>query len=612
MNYAAISKLAASCFRIPEREDYTALINFEANPVQRRYLGLCQELQKRRRRVRTIVLKPRRVGITTVNIGIGVACIFAVENMEGLTMANLDNVSKDHMSKALLMANGLPVSGVPPWKRGKEVHRVIIPHRNGESYLEGFTARTSDRGRGLGYSFMLLDEAAYYPIMSPFTGVLPTLSKSVEHSYCCLVSTGNGKIGRGANFYNYWQEAGGLDETSENEFVRFFAPWTEDPTAVADERLAADAPRDDEERTLMKIGITRAQLAWRRKQIATDYKGIVEDFNIENPYTPEDAFTATGYPAFAPDELRFMLETVKPPLHVGEFVKESNGRLAFQPRETGRWKIWETPQPGDEYYVGVDAARGFDVDRPDAPPGDFTAIVVWNGSTGWQAARFADRTHPRLTANEVDKVGRYYCTPEISTDHFALLNIELTGNLGREVLRELREVYYYPRHRFARWYGRDDRVHNRPSQGIGWDTTAATRDMMFAAFRNGLHDRRLFVFDEMLMEQCNGATMEESGWDVKRGHDDVMVAGMVTWMTIQQQPPRRIHDAEKRPYETIGKNNPAPDRLPFLESELAQALERDWNRGQERMRGQAMPKHRRNMNGILKQPGVLGGQFNHG
>lgn len=610
MNYNAIAKLANSCFRTPERDNLINLVPLKYNPIQRRYVALCQELQRRKRRVRIIVLKPRRVGITTINISFAVGFAFALPNMPGLTMAQLDGTAKDHMTKAALMANGLPIRGVTPYQPGKELKRLVIPHGEGDSYIEGFTSRVPERGRGLGYAFVLLDECARYPIISPFTGVLPTLSENVEHSYCCLVSTAFGKVGRGKAFYDYWKHAGDVDESSDNEFVRFFAPWTDDPTAVKDPALAADAPRDDEERTLLKLGVTKAQLAWRRIEIHTKYKGIAEDFGVENPYNPNDAFIATGYPAFAQDELQFLTSTVKPPVYSGEFTKDARGRITFETKAEGRWKIWENPQPGDEYYIGVDAARGMDVDRPEAPPGDFSAIVIFNGSTGHQAARFADRTHPRITANEVDKAGRFYQTPEIASDHFALLNVELTGNLGRELQRELRDVYFYPRHRFARWMGRNDRVTTRPGLGIGWDTTTATRDMMFSAFRNGLHDEICFIHDEQTMEQCHEATMEDSGWEVTRGHDDNLVASMLSWITVRQNPPRRIHDAGKRPYETYGRADPTPDRLPYLDIELMDVLERDWNR-------RASVSERKDLNtkwpkrtaGILKNPGSLGGGF---
>jgi hypothetical protein len=609
VNYNAIAKLAASCYKIPEREDAIALVKLRYNPIQKRFTALCNELQRRKRRVRVIVLKPRRVGITILNVSYGVSFAFALANMAGVTMANKLRTGQSHMTSAILMANGLPYrSGViPPYQPGKVLSRLVFPHATGESYLETFTARTPDSARGLGYAFMLLDEAAFYPMMAPFTAALPALSESVEHSYCCIVSTANGKIGKGKHFYEYWKQAGNIDEPSDNEFVRFFAPWTEDPTAKADIKIAADAPRDDEEKRLIKFGVAREQIAWRRVQIATKYKGLVEDFQIENPYTPEEAFIATGYPAFAQDELAFLTSTVKPPVYNGEFTKDARGRITFETKKDGRWKIWENPQPGDEYYIGVDAARGMDVDRPEAPPGDFSAIIIFNGSTGHQAARFADRTHPRITANEVDKAGRFYQTPEIAADHFALLNVELTGNLGRELQRELRDVYFYPRHRFARWMGRNDRVTTRPGLGIGWDTTAATRDMMFSSLRNGLHDEICFIHDDMVMEQAHEATMEDTGWEVTRGHDDALVATMLCWVTVKQNPPRRIHDAGKRAYETYGRTDPSPDRLPYLDTEVMDVLERDWNRQssvRERKENVRWPQRTQ---GILKPPGVLGG-----
>ena len=46
--------------------------------------------------------------------------------------------------------------------------------------------------------------------------------------------------------------------------------------------------------------------------------------------------------------------------------------------------------------------------------GIFAAITVINGSTGEQAASFCERVDPSKIADVVDKLGRFYRTPQIA------------------------------------------------------------------------------------------------------------------------------------------------------------------------------------------------------
>jgi hypothetical protein len=206
----------------------------------------------------------------------------------------------------------------------------------------------------------------------------------------------------------------------------------------------------------------------------------------------------------------------------------------------GRIKIWELPQPRNEYYVGADFARGEDAENPDSKNvNDFAAITVWNGSTGEQAASFCERIDPSKMADVLDKIGRFYRTPEISGQHCALMNIEMNANLGAECQRRMRDQYAYPVWRFARWRGgKDDRYHKKPGTAIGWETTGNSRNLMFAAFRNSLREKALAVRDSELASQICEASMKDGRFDVIHGHDDLMLSALIGWISRQQFPPK--------------------------------------------------------------------------
>jgi intein/homing endonuclease len=381
-------------------------------------------------------------------------------------------------------------------------------------------------------------EAAYYPADSPFSAILPTLAKSKTRSFGAIESTGNGQVGDGEAFYKYWQQASDIDKPGDSDWVRFFVPWTEDPHAVSNQIPTDCGMKDDEEKALLKSGLTKYQIAWRRHEIATTYQGIVEEFNVENPLEPNDAFRSSGFPAFAYEEQQYATSSVREPLLTAELERTRDPWVVkLSPMGIrGRIKIWELPQPRMEYYIGVDLCRGEDETER---PGDFAAIVVINGSTGEQAAAFTERMDPSKMADLVDKLGRFYRTPQISPSHCALLNIEVNANLGAECQRLLRDRYAYPAWRFARWRGsKDDRYNRKVGTAIGWETTGASRKLMFAAFRNSLREKAVCVRDSAWASQICAATMDDGRFEVTIGHDDVLLAGLMAWIARQQFPPQ--------------------------------------------------------------------------
>lgn len=580
MDFKRLETICATKFEVRNRLDPSTFVPMVPNRAQKRFLALCEEARQKKRLQRWISVKARRVGLSRIVEAIGVGYMWAYSNFEARCMAHLDDTAEDMIDTCVKMASGLPSPAVPgeraaEYRPTQKPTRLVIEHSRGASIMTRATAKTPGKGRGRGFSFGHFSEVAHYPIKAPFTAMLPTMAKDPERSFVMLESTANGKIGLGEAFYQYWESAAWPGKRSDSQFMRFFVPYTEDPYAVADPRLAKDAPIDDEEKILMRSGVTRAQIAWRRISIATEYRGFVDDFNQENPISPEDAFVSTGSPAFGPDERAICKASVREPLARGEFEAKANGDVIFRRSSEGRWHIWAFPSSLHEYFVGADAARGHDVMRPDAPPGDFSDICVLDGTTGEQVAHLMERINPRMLAAELDKIGRFYWTPQINEAHFALMNIEITGNLGLEAQRTLRDEYHYPIHRFAKWRGKDDRTHRRPGQNIGWETNGRTRDMMFAAFSDALRTRAFIVYDETLAEQLCNVDMHDSCWgdQVQRGHDDAALSAMICYMARQQNPPRTIVEAEIDRAVALSNR----DDLPIATSpDIIQGLEENW------------------------------------
>src|SRR5216684_74464 len=315
--------------------------------------------------------------------------------------------------------------------------RVIFMHGEGRSILDIATAGTIAAGRGLTLSGLHLSEAAQYPGQDSFLSLLPAVSKG-DNSMVYVESTAFGKTGVGKVFYDFWQKA----VARKNEYVTIFLGWLTDPACVADEQLAADAPATDLEKELIRppFNATRAQIAWMRNVLESECQGYEKVFLQEYPHTPSVAFISTGDPAFTSEEINFSETTCAKPIAQGH-MEWRDDKPRFVRVQGGALHIWEETKWQHKYYIGMDAAVGVE-------SGDFAAISVWDGSTGKQVAQYADKSVPEVVAFMCNALGHWY--------NRALLNGELTGNSGREVLRLLRDRYMYPN--FAMWKGKDDKI----------------------------------------------------------------------------------------------------------------------------------------------------------
>ena len=524
--------------RLPVRHRFTRrLVPFAPNPSQSKLLQAMRKQQDAHRPVRIIVLKARRVGMSSLTDALGVLHGIADEGSLGMIVAHQFKSSKALFEVPInLVSRNLPdrpplqtILGISYTK-----HRITIPRVGGDSVLDLATAGAVQSGRGMASSFLHLSEAAFFPGMESFASLLPTVAFDPA-SFIVVESTANGKIGMGAAFYEYWQHA----VAGQNDYEAVFCPWHGDTTCIRPDSEADDAPADDYERWLMReFKCTNGQIAWWRATLETECKGNMALMGQEYPASPEEAFVSTGDPAFERDELEHVRTLVRDPEIVGD-IKCPEGIFTtphFTEHGSGDWAIYVMPTPGHKYFMGCDAARGMQLAEGDfepTPEGDFASAVIWDGHTGELVARFAKRVNPERLAAIANAAGRFY--------NNAMVNIELTGNLGVWAQKVIRDEMHYPN--IYRWRGtRDDKIgdmnrfHKRTV--LGWETTVRTREMMMDAYRAGIRQQVCKPYDRALLGQMEVATRKEGfRWEVVRGHDDILVAAMIGWVTREQWGP---------------------------------------------------------------------------
>lgn len=525
MNLSAFTSLLS---RLPIKDRLTHEVHpFRLFHNQTEAVHRLAKQQEDTGKIRAIFLKSRRVGISSLADGYLFCDALALPHRENLIVAHMKDTAEGLFRVPRDLAKAInEVASVCTI----QTKSVYVNHREGDSVVNIATAGTVASGRGLSLSNLHLSEAAYSSEGS-FLSLLPAVAEG-PNTAVFVESTANGVTDDGEPFYDFWQSA----VERRSEYIAIFLGWLTDPGCVAESRLARDAPATDLERELMAppFNATRAQIAWMRITLESKCQGYEKKFLQEYPHDAGVAFQATGDPAFTTEELNFSRTTLQDPPQRG-FI-EWKDHPVFTRTHGGALAIWEEPKEGHRYYIGMDAAVGVE-------EGDFAAISVWDGTTGRQAAQYADRVVPEVVADVMRCLGHWY--------NRALTNGELTGNSGREVLRIMRDHYHYPN--FAVWRGKDDKIfgfstNKRPV--IWWETTAYSRQKMFDCFRLAVRGgmkkeaiEKAIVRDPALWAQMSRASLSDSGrWELRKGHDDILVSAMLAIVALAQNPvPRALH-----------------------------------------------------------------------
>ena len=479
------------------------------------------------RPIRIVIDKARRVTASSWTEGLLFCHNIALPGSHSLIVAHEFKTSKELFR--------VPKDFLPavPFLNIKQVERQLtFPHPAAQDgVMQIITAGKDTSGRGFTLSALHASEAAHWVSPDAFMSLLPALSGH-KNTIGIIESTPNGSEGEGEMFHDmYWDAAEG-----RSDWEAVFLSWTDDPACVAPVEFAKGAPADEEEKELLARGFSIEQLAWRRLKInSPECGGNIDTFHQEYPTSPEESFVASGRPAFTNEEVRWAKKNVRKPKAQGFLEKSLEGEFKFREHHKGDLRIWEDPRPGDYYYAGMDAARGIE-------GRDFSAMVVWNGTTGRQVATYSAYCIPELFATYGASIGRRY--------NRAMLNPELTGGYGYTVLSMLRDGLKYPNIYF--WKGKDDKIAGSKSRmTFGFETTGHMRTVLFEQLRVALREGSgtdgeagITIFDDQLASQIERCTIKDVRPEVEHGHDDILFGAMLGNIArIQYAPPRALNPA---------------------------------------------------------------------
>lgn len=502
-------------------------VPFRLNPSQQKIMRQCNAHVRRGRRLFVIFLKARRLGVSTWARGLCQAHLLEKEYAEGLILAQQKITARALYEESHALAKQLPLRR-DAWKyTQQEINFWNVP-----SKLSFQTAGNIVGTRGLGFTFLHFSEAAYCQNADVFPAVMSTLSDDPENMGV-VETTPNGKEGPGQAYYELWEAS----QRGDTEFLPIFLPWHDDPDYVRNPSLAKDAPRDEYERFLMRdLKLPRERIAFYRQTLHSKCGGSLDKWRKDYPGDPEEAFSVSGDPVFNFDDLSAAKKLAEAPnehFHLTELEATQNGRAVRKVADrNGRFAIFEPPQPGAHYFLGVVVGHGDRQDTDSAAWDDTLAAVVWNGETGVLAARLHCILRQESASKLVLMLGRYYSNAKIACEDGG-------GGWGTRIYQELRDKWRYNNQ--YRWKGRNDKASpSAHATSLGFTVNDITRRMMLTAFLTALRRGEVSPIDHAFCEQMSAAQWENVyRFEAVAGFDEILYAGLVGWIAREQWHPNK-------------------------------------------------------------------------
>lgn len=532
---------------------------FILNEEQRICLGVILDMIARRVPVRLIVLKSRKLGISTLIQALGFYWGCFRPPWRVLTMAHSSESTAEIGRISVDFHDRMPpevraLVGVTPFRGG-----LVWP--SGSS-LRVATQRTEDMARGASPSMALFSEVGLWEKNRAKTSAENTLQAalssmdSVAGTVGVIESTAQGSVGA---FPNRWN----LAQAPRSVWRPLFFPWqkaakhrppnTDVQLAAYEEmrRLRDAGDTDAAIASLRPLGIqgewaqravtydlTPAQVRWAEDKV-DDMGGDLARFDQEFPLSPRHAFMSSGRPVFS-DEVLSAIELQQFYLSSGPLV-DSTGemltrgtRVPFEDLITpgGEWQFYEQPSPdfADKYVIGMDVGGGVG--------GDYTTIQVLNRRTMKQAAEFHSNTMlPEDAAEQLVLAGWLF-----GFRSNAALVIPEANNHGHVVITRCEQLRYP--NMFRRTVPSTNGV-NDYARTLGFETNVRTRHLATTALASAVRKAKVKVLSGRTMGELR--TFEFNVKDGRMDHARGCFSDLLIGLALA------LHG-----HEYLGEVDPAP------------------------------------------------------
>ena len=512
-----------ACLRIKTKVD--GIIPFKLRKYQLRYLQHLKDAFPSGI-IRSISLKPRQAGWSTLIAGINIHAMATRYNEMGIMLADKFSRTNDVHGIYSLMTNNLPIPVTPMIDRHNGDEIIFDnPSKEGRKTKPGLgsgfkseTANDPYAGRSGTRKWAHLTEYAFYAYAADIDEGIQNSVPLARGTRIFKESTANGMSGHGEEFYSQWQAA----SSNQSIYKPFFVAWYE----IDDYQLPIPGgfilTKQEAGLILRCPEITNANLNWRRLKIS-EYSNSAESifepeerFNQDFPSNPEEAFLSTGRPVFDQEMLKNHINRLRSAQTPLMPIKITQKNLSMYPQFL---KVFETPKEGMKYMIGADVAEGIST-------GDFSSASIVDMNLK-QVAIFHGHLDP-------DVFGR--CLVELARIYNKALLVPEINNMGHTTLEAIKQENYlnvYQRE------VKDEIDSAKITLKIGWRTTSANKQKMLNALIAAYRDQDIIIQDIDVLREMMSLSRESNG-DVNLNGKDRIVGLCLAIMGIEQLPQKTI------------------------------------------------------------------------
>ena len=362
-----------------------------------------------------IVTKPRQAGVSTttaayMSIKVGFADADNPENI--LIIANKQELAFEFLAKIKDFLNQLPrwVWGHEYYGNAKnEGKSIFLTDSKKEIKLPNGSrvkavATSKDALRGFTPTFLIMDEAAYIDNGAEVFGA--ALTALGTGGRATLISTPNGMD---ALYYKTYDQA----KNKKNNFNIIEMKWYEDLRYNKDLRWVKGDDIEVEYQFTFDSYNRMIDDGW--KPTSTWYEQMCMGMNNDAKMIAQEldvSFIGSGGNVIGEEYIDY---------HEKNNVKEPKYTAGL---EQEIW-IWEEPQEGHQYIMGVDVSRG---DGEDA-----STMVIIDFTTMEQVMEYQGKIQPDLLAQIVEEYGNLYKAYTV---------VDVTGGMGVSTVLKLLEFEY--------------------------------------------------------------------------------------------------------------------------------------------------------------------------
>ncbi|NLZ82085.1 MAG: terminase, partial [Clostridiales bacterium] len=446
-----------------------------------------------------IVLKSRQLGITTVSCCLSLYYAITQPNSHCMLISFSMDSANSIFDKLKSMYDSIP-NAIKP--RELANNRSYLKFDNG-SKISVCTMGSKELARGSSLKFVHISEIGFCKQDKVVKQLLAIEQALLPDGKIVLESTANGLN----EFSNMWDRA----EQGESLYKPFFFSWIDDKIMFAEEykqfatrykgiygKSLEHNELEPIEQTYFDMGASLEQLMWRRLKIANSTE---MQFKQEYPANPLEAFITSGANIFNAEKVQRLFNERKT---IEKITNISDIPMELKLYLNNYLSVWETPQKGTKYYIGVDSAEGIGQDS--------TVIDVLNAD-GMEVAQFrTNKIQAYEMATITNAMGLWY--------NRALIVVE-KASTGGVILDRLRNTYKYKNLYKHKDYDNKGKMVKK----IGWVTSSKTKPILINDLVEWFENNDIFVRSTATLSEMKTYMFDGSSTNAERGkHDDTIIS----------------------------------------------------------------------------------------